>query len=37
MLRNNKDKKKLIEAYDTFLQNQWPSQDSIQLGTFTQD
>lgn len=37
MLRNNKDKKKLIEAYDTFLQNQWSSQDSIQPGTFTQD
>jgi len=37
MLRNNKNKKKLIEAYGTFLQNQRSSQDSIQPGTFTQD
>ncbi|OCK88590.1 uncharacterized protein K441DRAFT_668990 [Cenococcum geophilum 1.58] len=33
MLRNNKDKK-LIEAYDTFLQNQRSSQDSIQPENF---
>jgi hypothetical protein len=37
MLRNNKDKKELIEAYNTFLQNQRSSQDSLQPGTFTQD
>jgi len=30
MLWNNKDKKKLIDAYEKFLQ----SQDSLQLGTF---
>ncbi|OCK83071.1 WD40 repeat-like protein [Lepidopterella palustris CBS 459.81] len=34
MLRNDKDKKKLIEAYDAFLQNQRVLQDSVQPDSF---
>jgi hypothetical protein len=34
MLRNDKDKKKLIDAYKKFLQNAQSSQDSLQPGTF---
>lgn len=34
MLWNDKDKKKLLDAYKKFLQNPQSSQDSLQLGTF---
>jgi hypothetical protein len=33
LLWNDKDKKKLIDAYEKFLQNLQSSQDSLQLGT----
>ena len=37
MLWNDKDKKKLIDAYEKFLQNPQSSRNSLQLGTFVQD